>query len=73
MGNILVKQLFDIDNCDVVSTKDEEIDGRTVKTFHLRYDGEKPERCPKCGGKLYKHGDREIKALDTPIGGCPVV
>lgn len=73
MGNFLVKQLFDISNCDVVSTKDEQIDGKTVKTFHLRYDGEKPERCPKCGGKLYKHGEREIKILDTPLGGCPVV
>lgn len=73
MGSILVKQLFEIDNCDVVSTKDEEIDGRTVKTFHLKYDGEKPERCPKCGGKLYKHGDRSIRVLDTPMGGCPVI
>lgn len=73
MGNILVKQLFEIDNCDVVSTKDEEMDGRTVRTFNLRYDGEKPECCPKCGGRLYKHGEREIKVLDTPMGGCPVV
>lgn len=74
MGNFLVKQLFEIDNCDVVSTQDEVTDdGKTVKTFHFRYDGEKPERCPKCGGKLYKHGDRGIRVLDTPMGGCPVI
>ena len=72
MSDGLVKQLFDIDNCTVDALKDETEDGKTVKVISLHYDGEIPKCCPRCGGKLYRHGDRVIKVLDTPMGGCPV-
>ena len=73
MRNDLVKQLFEIDNCTFDAMKDDTIDGRTVRVVSLHYDGEVPKSCPECGGKLYRHGSRTIKVLDTPMGGFPVV
>ncbi len=73
MSNDLVKQLFEIDNCTFDAMKDDTIDGRAVRVVSLHYDGEGPKSCPKCGGKLYRHGSRTIKVLDTPMGGFPVV
>ena len=73
MANELVKQLFQIGNCDVIDMNDVETDGKVICHVNLRYDGEKPDRCPVCGAKMYKHGEREIKVLDTPMGGRPVV
>ena len=73
MSESVVKQLFDIDNCSVDAMNVEAIDGKTVRVVSLYYDGEIPKCCPQCGGKLYRHGEREIKVLDTPMGGCPVI
>ena len=73
MGNNFVKQLFDINNCDVVKMEDVEVDGRLVKSVYLRYEGGIPPRCPICGGKMHKHGDRDNKILDTPMAGLPTV
>ena len=73
MSNDLVKQLFEIDNCTFDAMKDDTIDGRTVRVVSLHYVREAPKSCPKCGGKLYRHGSRTIKVLDTPMGGFPVV
>ena len=73
MSNTLVKQLFEINNCDFVAMNDVERDGRAIKLVTLKYDGPKPDCCPHCHGKMYKHGDRKVNVLDTPMTGKPVV
>lgn len=73
MNTVLAKQLFEIDNCDVVTINEETIDDKVVRIVQLIYDGLKPEKCSICGAKIYKHGDRTLKVHDTPMGGHPVI
>lgn len=73
MVNILVKQLFEIDDCDIVTMNIETVDDKRIRIVDLRYNGFKPEKCSICGTKMYKHGDRTLKVIDTPMGGHPVI
>lgn len=67
-----VKEIFGIDNCDIVSSYDITERDKTYKAVSLKYNGDVPSVCPKCGCKMYKHGERPIEITDTPMGGMPV-
>lgn len=73
MSNTLIRQLFEIDNCDLVATSDRREDEKKIKELSLKYDGQIPDCCPVCGQKMHKHGDRKFSVLDTPLGGACVI
>lgn len=67
----LIRELFGIANCDLTSTDETVENGKRCKTIHLSYKGEVPRQCPKCSGKTYSHGRRDLNIVDTPMGGIP--
>lgn len=70
-GDSLIRELFGIPNCDLVSTTESTELGKRCKTFHLKYSGPIHQDCPKCRGKLYSHGKRSLNLVDTPWSGAP--
>lgn len=66
-----IKELFGISDCDLVSTKETVEKGKRCKTIHLTYSGGVPGECPKCGGRTYSHGKRDLTIAGTPMGGVP--
>lgn len=74
----IVKELFGIPNCSLSSSEqlyEKSADGefKSYKKFRLIYSDSCPDTCPECGGKLYAHGKRSIRIMDTPMGGLPVI
>lgn len=74
----MVKELFGLSNCSLSSSEqlfEKSADGelKSYKKFRLIYSDSCPDTCPECGGKLYAHGKRTIKIMDTPMGGRPVI
>ncbi|GHM60823.1 ISL3 family transposase [Bifidobacterium longum subsp. longum] len=67
----LIRELFGIANYDLTSTDETVENGKRCKTIHLSYKGEVPRQCPKCSGKTYSHGRRDLNIVDTPMGGIP--
>lgn len=71
-SNSLIRDLFGIPDCNLVSTQEINEAGKKHYTiFRLNYCGKEPEECPKCGGKTHSHGQRDLKIMDTPWGGKP--
>ncbi|TPF92531.1 hypothetical protein BW14_08280 [Bifidobacterium sp. UTBIF-68] len=68
----IIKELFGISDCDLVSTEETVEKGKRCKTIHLTYSGGVPGECPKCGGRTYSHGKRDLTIADTPMGGVPI-
>ena len=74
----IAKELFGIPNCSLSSSeqlyeKSADGDYKSYKKFRLIYSDICPDTCPECGGKLYAHGKRTIRIMDTPMGGLPVI
>lgn len=66
--------LIGIKDCRFVSWEDEiSSKGRRYILYKLEYEGEYLSVCPKCGNKMYKHGDRRVLINDTPVNGKPHV
>ena len=42
-------------------------DGTEYMELDLIYEGPVPDKCPKCGGKMYSHGNRKMTVADTPF------
>jgi len=63
-----IEKIFGISDCRFSETthRADEKTGTRYKVFHFVYDGPVPDRCPKCGGKVYKHGTRTIHLTDIP-------
>lgn len=77
MNNIALT-LFGISDCELIdcqSLVETDSDGRKkpYTQYHLLYTGDVLETCPVCGEKLYSHGTRISKVIDTPMGGLPVI
>lgn len=70
-SDCLIRELFGISDCDLTSTDETVENGKRCKTIRLSYNGEVPRRCPKCAGKTYSHGRRDLNIVDTPMGGMP--
>lgn len=68
----VIRELFGIADCDLISTQESLENGKRCKTVHLKYCGNSPAKCPKCGGKTYSHGHRDLTVVDTPMGGTPI-
>lgn len=71
----IVYSIFGIRDVEVISIDDciDEQSSRPYKLVRLRYNGESPDVCPECGGKMYKHGKRVITVIDTPMSGYPTI
>lgn len=74
----ITKSLFGLSNCNLISCEDlyeTSADGNFTpyKKFFLTYSGNCPDACPNCGRKMYSHGKRKIRIMDTPMGGQPVI
>lgn len=71
----IVYSIFGIRDVEVTSIDDcfDEQSSKPYKLVHLRYNGEAPDVCPECGGKMYKHGKRVITVIDTPMSGYPTI
>lgn len=74
----IAKELFGLPNCSLSSSeqlyeKSADRDYKSYKKFRLIYSDSCPDTCPECGGKLYAHGKRTIRIMDTPMGGLPVI
>ena len=50
----IVYSIFGIRDVEVISIDDcfDEQSSRPYKLVRLRYDGESPDVCPECGGKM---------------------
>ena len=68
----LIRELFGIADCDLVSTEETVENGKRSKTIYLKYCGDIPRKCSKCEGKTYSHGHRKLSIADTPMGGVPI-
>jgi transposase len=68
----IVRDLFGIPDCELVGTREVFEHGKRGREITLRYSGPVPDACHDCGGRMYSHGWRELKAIDTPAGGIPV-
>jgi transposase len=63
-----IEKIFGISDCSFSKTsyRTDDKTKERYKVFEFMYDGELPDRCPKCGGKVYKHGKRTIHLTDVP-------
>lgn len=70
-GDSIIKDLFGIADCSLLSFSEGMENGKRCKTIHLSYDGPIPPECAMCSGKTYSHGRRDLNLVDTPMGGVP--
>ena len=69
----IAQELLGITDCDIERIEDAEKGEKNYKRVILRYAGDVPVICPICGAKLYKHGNRTLEIVDTPLQGFPTV
>ncbi len=67
-----METLLGFTDCEIIKTETTKDNGREIFIFYLRYIGSCPDFCDECGCKLYKHGTRHMKIIDTPMFGKPV-
>lgn len=70
-GDSLIRELFGISDCELVSADETVEHGKRCKTIRLAYAGPVPKECAKCAARTYSHGRRELNVVDTPMGGMP--
>lgn len=70
MDNIFYT-LFGISNCDLLRYVELIKDNTKYCEISAEYAGPQQETCPHCGMKMYGHGSRKLRIVDTPFGGKP--
>lgn len=58
--------LFGLFDCRLVKSVSEIKKERRYQHHYFEYEGDEPDVCPKCNGKLYRHGTRTIQVTDVP-------
>ena len=63
------KAILGVDDCEIESVQTQVKKDTSYMEMTIRYSGDIPDVCPKCGAKMYRHGARPIEVADTPMGG----
>ena len=69
MGQTL--ELFGIDDVRFLGAEDRSDGGKVYRLYRFEYEGSLPVSCPRCGGKMYRHGTRRISLIAMPIQDIP--
>lgn len=66
----LIAFKYGVSDCEVLDIKNgtDETGKEYIETTFM-YNGEEPDTCPRCNGRMHRHGKRSITLLDTPEGG----
>ena len=62
---------FQLENTNIIAMEPKFKDGIEYNQITCGYTGPLQQVCPKCGGKMYKHGSRKLNITDTPVIGKP--
>lgn len=66
-------QMIGLKDCKLETCSIEVQDGKAYNLLKLCYIGPLQDKCVSCGSKMYRHGARKIRLVDTPMGGRPTV